>query len=255
MIAIRTEEISKQFGDLVAVDHVSLEIESGELFGMLGPNGAGKTTFTKMLATLLKPTSGYAEVWGNNVILKQDEVRRCVGVVFQDLSIDDKLTGRENLDFHARMYGMRGEVRASRIAEVLDLVDLTDKADIQLEAYSGGMQRRVALARALISQPGLLLLDEPFIGVDELTREKLYELLESIIYQSRIPCLFVTHNVYEAVYLADRIAVMTQVPATIADVLTVNIPRPRKPRIRNESKFINLVEKLRGLLSSNGNKI
>ena len=106
MKAIRTEDLTKLFDDLVAVDQVSLEIEPGELFGMLGPNGAGKTTFAKMLSTLLKPTSGYAEVWGNDVTLKQDEVRRCIGVVFQDPAIDDQLTGWENLDFHARMYGM-----------------------------------------------------------------------------------------------------------------------------------------------------
>ncbi len=109
MKAISTRDLTKCFGNVVAVDRVSLDIEPGELFGMLGPNGAGKTTFAKVLSTLLRPTSGYAELWGNDVTLKQDEVRRCIGIVFQDPAIDEQLTGRENLDFHGRMYGMSRE--------------------------------------------------------------------------------------------------------------------------------------------------
>ncbi len=208
MKAIRTDGLTKRFGDVVAVDHVSLEIEAGELFGMLGPNGAGKTTFAKMLSTLLRPTSGYAEVWGNDVTLKQDEVRRCIGVVFQDPAIDDKLTGKENLDFHARMYGMSREVREKRIAEVLDLVDLTDKADIQLEAYSGGMQRRLEIARGLMHRPKVLFLDEPTLGLDVQTRRHIWEYVKELNRRERVTVFLMTHYMEEADYLCRRIAII-----------------------------------------------
>ncbi len=208
MKAIRTQDLTKRFGDLIAVDHVSLEIESGELFGMLGPNGAGKTTFAKVLSTLLKPTSGYAEVWGNDVSLKQDEVRRCIGIVFQDLSIDEKLTGRENLDFHAKMYGMSRQLRKERIDEVLDLVDLTAKADIQLEAYSGGMQRRLEIARGLMHRPKVLFLDEPTLGLDVQTRRHIWEYVQELNRREGVTVFLMTHYMEEADYLCDRIAII-----------------------------------------------
>jgi len=208
MKAIKTHDLTKSFGNLVAVDKVSLEIEQGELFGMLGPNGAGKTTLAKMLSTLLKPTSGYAEVWGNDVTLKQDEVRRCIGVVFQDPSVDDKLTGRENLDFHARMYGMKRELREKRIAEVLDLVDLTEKADIQLEAYSGGMQRRLEIARGLMHRPKVLFLDEPTLGLDVQTRRHIWNYVKTLNRKEDVTVFLMTHYMEEADYLCRRIAII-----------------------------------------------
>jgi len=208
MKAIKTEDLTKRFGELVAVDRVSLEIKQGELFGMLGPNGAGKTTLAKMLSTLLRPTSGYAEVWGNNVTLKQNEVRRCIGVVFQDPSIDDKLTGRENLDFHARMYGMEKELREKRIAEVLDLVDLTEKAHIQLEAYSGGMQRRLEIARGLMHRPKVLFLDEPTLGLDVQTRRHIWDYIKTLNQKEGVTVFLMTHYMEEADYLCNRIAII-----------------------------------------------
>jgi len=208
MNAIKTEGLTKSFGNLVAVDKVSLEVEEGELFGMLGPNGAGKTTLAKMLSTLLKPTSGYAEVWGNDVTLKQDEVRRCIGIVFQDPSIDDKLTGRENLDFHARMYGMKRELREKRIAEVLDLVDLSEKADIQLEAYSGGMQRRLEIARGLMHRPKVLFLDEPTLGLDVQTRRHIWDYIETLNCKEGVTVFLMTHYMEEADYLCGKIAII-----------------------------------------------
>ena len=208
MEAIRTKDLTKRFGDLVAVDRVNLEIGQGELFGLLGPNGAGKTTFAKMLSTLLKPTSGYAEVWGNDVTLKQDEVRRCIGVVFQDPSIDEKLTGRENLDFHARIYGLKKELRERRIAEVLDLVDLTEKADIQLEAYSAGMQRRLEIARGLMHHPRVLFLDEPTLGLDVQTRQHIWNYIKTLNRKERVTVFLMTHYMEEADYLCQRIAII-----------------------------------------------
>jgi len=208
MKAVKTEDLTRNFGDLVAVDRVSIEIEQGELFGMLGPNGAGKTTLAKMLSTLLKPTSGRAEVWGNDVTQQQNEVRRCIGFVFQDPSIDDKLTGRENLDFHARMYGMKKELRKSRIAEVLDLVDLNEKADFQLETYSGGMQRRLEIARGLMHHPKVLFLDEPTLGLDVQTRRHIWEYIKTLNRREGVTVLLMTHYMEEADYLCNRIAII-----------------------------------------------
>jgi len=208
MKAIKTEGLTRRFGSLVAVDKVSIEVEEGELFGMLGPNGAGKTTLVKMLSTLLKPTSGYAEVWGNDVTLKKDEVRRCIGVVFQDPSIDDKLTGKENLDFHARMYGMKKELREKRITEVLDLVDLSEKANVQLEAYSGGMQRRLEIARGLMHRPKVLFLDEPTLGLDVQTRRHIWDYIETLNRKEGVTVFLMTHYMEEADYLCGKIAII-----------------------------------------------
>jgi len=223
MKAIRTEDLTKSFGDLIAVDKVSLEIEPGELFGMLGPNGAGKTTFARMLSTMLKPTSGYAEVWGNDVTLKQDEVRRCIGVVFQDPSVDDKLTGKENLDFHARMYGMKRELREKRIAEVLDLVDLTEKANIQLEAYSGGMQRRLEIARGLMHHPKVLFLDEPTLGLDVQSRRHIWDYIKTLNGKEGVTIFLMTHYMEEADYLCGRIAIIDR-----GRIITLDTPQNLK---------------------------
>jgi ABC-2 type transport system ATP-binding protein len=208
MKAIKTKDLTKKFGDLVAVDRVSLEIEQGQTFGLLGPNGAGKTTLAKMLSSLLTPTSGYAEVWGNDIVSKRDEVRRCLGMVFQDPSIDDKLTGRENLDFHARLYGLKKDERERRIAEVLDLVDLKEKADIQVEVYSGGMQRRLEIARGLMHRPKVLFLDEPTLGLDVQTRRYIWDYIKRLNQDEAVTVVLMTHYMEEADYLCDRIAII-----------------------------------------------
>ncbi|UCC96045.1 MAG: ABC transporter ATP-binding protein [Candidatus Omnitrophota bacterium] len=239
---LQVNNLCTGFNKTKVLSEINLTIDNGEVVALMGPSGCGKTTCIKSIADLIS-------IWSGEVCLDIPSEKK-FSVMFQWPLLQPWLNAKENIEMPCLIEHKKCDSEV--LIEAVGLAGSEYKYPWEL---SGGMQRRVALARALVSQPGLLLLDEPFTGVDELTREKLYELLESIIYQSRIPCLFVTHNVYEAVYLADRIAVMTQVPATIADVLTVNIPRPRQPRIRNESKFINLVEKLRGLLSSNGNKI
>jgi ABC-2 type transport system ATP-binding protein len=178
--AIKTENLTKKFGDFIAVDNLSLTIEKGEIFGLLGPNGAGKTTTIKMLATLLQTTSGFAEVWHHNILKEQDAVRRSIGIVFQDPSIDTELTGIENLDFHARMYGLNKEERGKRIAEVLDLVELNDRANVFVKFYSGGMQRRLEIARGLMHYPNVLFLDEPTLGLDAQTRHRIWEYIKRL---------------------------------------------------------------------------
>jgi ABC-2 type transport system ATP-binding protein len=162
--AIAASGLSMRFNGFLAVDGVDLRIEKGELFGLLGPNGAGKSTIIKMLTTMLRPSAGSAAVWGYDVTRERDAVRSSIGVVFQDPSVDSQLSGRENLDFHGRMYGMDRKTRAERIAEVLELVDLTEKADVLMEDYSGGMQRRLEIARGLMHHPSVLFLDEPTLA-------------------------------------------------------------------------------------------
>ena len=206
--AISLRSLTKRFGDLVAVDSVNLEIAKGELFGLLGPNGAGKTTLIKMLTTMLRPTEGEARVWGHNVAKERNEVRSSIGVVFQDPSIDNMLTGRENLDFHGRMYGMDGSLRKKRIDEVLELVDLTDKADIKMEDYSGGMQRRLEIARGLMHHPKVLFLDEPTLGLDAQTRRYIWKYVEEMNAREGVTIVLTTHYMEEADYLCDRVAIV-----------------------------------------------
>jgi len=206
--AISLRGLTKRFSDLVAVDRVDLEIAKGELFGLLGPNGAGKSTLIKMLTTMLRPTAGEARVWGHDVAKERNEVRSSIGVVFQDPSIDNMLTGRENLDFHGRMYGLDSALRRRRIDEVLDLVDLTDKADIKMEDYSGGMQRRLEIARGLMHHPNVLFLDEPTLGLDAQTRRHIWKYIENMNAQEGVTIVLTTHYMEEADYLCDRVAIV-----------------------------------------------
>jgi ABC-2 type transport system ATP-binding protein len=170
MDAITVNNLCKSFDGFTAVDNISFAVPNGELFGLLGPNGAGKTTTINMLATLLKPTSGDAWVGGCSVAADRDGVRRSIGIVFQEAALDNRLSGRENLQFHAMMYGIGREERKNRIAAVLELVELSDRADILVEKYSGGMKRRLEIARGLIHRPKVLFLDEPTLGLDTQTR-------------------------------------------------------------------------------------
>jgi len=177
---IKTENLTKKFNDFKAVDSVSFTVKQGEIFGFLGPNGAGKTTTIKMLTTLLNPTNGSAEVAGFNIIKQRDEVRKKIGIVFQEPALDNELTGRENLDFHARMYGLDKKFRKTRIDEVLKLVDLEDKKDDFVKNYSGGMKRRLEIARGLMHHPTVLFLDEPTLGLDAQTRRAIWEYIKKM---------------------------------------------------------------------------
>ena len=200
--------LTKKFGDVTAVDDIAFAVASGELFGLLGPNGAGKTTTINMLSTLLPPTSGRAEVAGFDVTTARDSVRRSIGVVFQDPALDGKLTGRENLEFHAMMYGMGKPERAERIAEVLKLVDLVDKAKILVENYSGGMKRRLEIARGLIHRPRVLFLDEPTLGLDAQTRRHIWDYIKKLNQERAVTIILTTHYMEEADYLCGRVAIM-----------------------------------------------
>jgi ABC-2 type transport system ATP-binding protein len=208
MDAIRVENLTKQFHDLTAVDHISFSVPEGELFGLLGPNGAGKTTTINMLSTLLKPTSGRAEIAGFDVAKSRDDVRKSIGIVFQEPALDGKLTGRENLEFHAMMYGIEKNERKRRIDEVMKLVDLTDRASALVEKYSGGMKRRLEIARGLIQHPKVLFLDEPTLGLDAQTRRHIWDYVKKLNRERKVTIILTTHYMEEADYLCERIAIM-----------------------------------------------
>jgi ABC-2 type transport system ATP-binding protein len=206
--AIETSELTRRFNGLVAVDRLSISVERGEVFGLLGPNGAGKTTTISMLCTILKPTSGSARVNGFDIVKQDMQVRKSIGIVFQDPSIDDRLTGRENLYMHANLYGVPPGEQKSRIERVLKLVELENRADDILRTYSGGMRRRLEIARGLIHYPRVLFLDEPTIGLDPQTRGHIWSYIEDLRKAHDITMVLTTHYMEEADRLSDRIAIM-----------------------------------------------
>ncbi|WP_287585280.1 ATP-binding cassette domain-containing protein [Candidatus Borrarchaeum sp.] len=206
---IEVRNLTKVFDKTIkAVDHINFEVEQGEIFGFLGPNGAGKTTTISMLATILKPTEGNATICGHDIIKEPDTVRRCIGIVFQDPSLDDRLTGRENLDFHARLYRIQRDLRKKRITEVLELVNLTEQADRLVETYSGGMKRRLEIARGLMHYPHVLFLDEPTIGLDPQSRRAIWSHIERLNKEEDITIMLSTHYMEEADHLCARIAII-----------------------------------------------
>ncbi len=226
MNAIEINNLSKHFDKLKAVDKISFSIKKGEMFGLLGPNGAGKTTIIKMLSTILSPTEGGANVWGHDIHGEPDEVRRAIGIVFQDPAIDDYLTGGENLDFHARMYGMKKDIRKKRINTVLKLVNLVDKTDVLVKEYSGGMKRRLEIARGLMHYPKVLFLDEPTLGLDAQTRRAIWEYIKKLNREEKITIILTTHYMEEADYLCNRVAIID-----MGKVLAIDTPDNLKETI------------------------
>jgi len=208
MKAIRADNLTKIFSHVVAVDHISFEVEEGEVFGFLGANGAGKTSTIMMLATALNPTAGTATVCGYDIVRERDKVRESIGIVFEELSLDINLTAKENLDFHARLYHLPSRVREERVSQALDLVDLKDRQDTLVKYYSGGMQRRLEIARAMLNAPRVLFLDEPTLGLDVQTRRLLWDYVKKLNEEHGTTVLLNTHYVEEADYLCHRIAIL-----------------------------------------------
>jgi ABC-2 type transport system ATP-binding protein len=208
MAIIEIRKLRKEFNGLVAVDDVSFSVNKGEIFGLLGPNGAGKTTIISILATILKPTSCDATVCGFDVCSNPNDIRRCIGIVFQDPSLDEKLTAHENLDFHARMYGMSSGERERKIKEVLMMVDLQDRAGSLVETFSGGMRRRLEIARGLMHHPKVLFLDEPTLGLDPQTRQAIWKHIVELKKRYGVTVILTTHYMEEADRLCDRIAII-----------------------------------------------
>ena len=208
MRAISVRDLVKKFGDLRAVDGISFDVRKGEIFGFLGPNGAGKTTTINILVTLMRPTSGEAYVAGYNVVEEPVKVRERIGIVFQDPSVDRNLTGWENLYIHGLIYGLRGEELRRRIEESLEFAELTKFKDVEVKNYSGGMIRRLEIARGLMHEPEILFLDEPTIGLDPQTRAKIWEYVERLRNEAGVTVFLTTHYIEEAERLCDRVAII-----------------------------------------------
>jgi len=206
-LAVQVRGLEKRFGELVAVDGVDLEVRRGETFGFLGPNGAGKSTTISMLCTLLEPTGGQAFVAGHDVVAESDEVRRNIGLVFQDVTLDTYLTAEQNLRFHAQLYGVPAEEIDPRMQQVLELVGLWERRKSEVGTFSGGMKRRLEIARGLLHSPRVLFLDEPTVGLDPQTRASIWEYLDSLRKQEDLTIFLTTHYMDEAEY-CDRIAIM-----------------------------------------------
>jgi ABC-2 type transport system ATP-binding protein len=207
--AILAKGLTKRYnGDILAVNDLELEIKKNTIFALLGPNGAGKTTTISMLNTLVVPTSGSARVLGFDIVRQAEQLRRQIGVTFQEIVLDPDLTGRETLDFHARLYGMGKAERSEKIAELLKLVELDEAADRYAKTYSGGMKRRLELARGLITDPKILFLDEPTQGLDPQNRTKIWEYIRSLKANTETTLLLTTHYMEEAEALADRVGIM-----------------------------------------------
>lgn len=206
--SIEIINLCKKYDDLIAVDNISLSIRRGEIFGILGPNGAGKTTLLMMLSTLLKPTSGRALVNGFDVITQPSKVRQSIGMVFQDPSSDELLTGYENLKLHALLYNLPLKLINKKIDEVLKLVGLENRKHNKVKTYSGGMRRRMEIARGLLHQPEILFLDEPTLGLDPQTREHIWQYIESLSQKTSMSIVLTTHYMEEAEKLCSRVAIV-----------------------------------------------
>ena len=204
---IRVENLVKKFGELVAVDDISFNVSPGEIFGFLGPNGAGKTTTINILCTLTRPTSGRAVLNDFDVLRQQSQVRHSIGLVFQDPSLDERLTGIQNLRFHAMVYNVPATVRDQRIEQVLRMVELWDKRNNIVRIFSGGMKRRLELARGLLHHPKVLFLDEPTLGLDPQTRNHIWEYILELRRHEGTTIFLTTHYMDEA-EKADRIAII-----------------------------------------------
>jgi ABC-2 type transport system ATP-binding protein len=205
---IRIRNLVKKYGNLTAVDDLTLDINENEVFGLLGSNGAGKTTTIHMLATLLRPTSGTAIVNGYDIVGQPAKVRASIGIVFQAPTSDDILTGYENLHLHSMLYSVPRHTRRQRIDEVLELVGLTERKHDQVKTYSGGMRRRLEIARGLLHKPRVMFLDEPTLGLDPASREHMWKYIKRLVDEEKVTIILTTHYMEEADMLCDRIGII-----------------------------------------------
>ncbi|ASI13958.1 DrugE1 family ABC transporter ATPase [Candidatus Mancarchaeum acidiphilum] len=235
--SIHVSNLVKRYGDFTAVDGISFDVKEGEIFGFLGPNGAGKTTTVHILTTIIDKTSGDAYVSGFDVSKHKDEVRSKIGIVFQDPSIDDRLTGYENLELHAMMYGIDKETRKRRINEMLEMVELSDKANVVMSSYSGGMRRRLEIARGLLNEPKVLFLDEPTVGLDTQTRRHILEYVKKLNEKYHLSVLLTTHYIEEADYLCDRVAIIDH-----GKIIVCDTPQKLKEGLHGDIVKISLKE-------------
>lgn len=230
MNAIETTDLTKKFGKLTAVDSVNINVEQGEIFGLLGPNGAGKSTIISMLCTIMKPTSGTALVNGYDIIKQPSQVRKSIGIVFQDPSVDDRLTGKENLEMHADLYGVPESEMNQQIDKVLELVELSDRSSDFVRNYSSGMRRRLEIARSLVHTPKVLFLDEPTIGLDPQSRDHIWSYIQELLKTEDLTIILTTHYMEEADKLCDRVAIVDH-----GNVVALDKPESLKEKLGGET--------------------
>ncbi|HSA73139.1 MAG TPA: ATP-binding cassette domain-containing protein [Nitrososphaeraceae archaeon] len=233
---IIVKNLVKKYGDFYALNGLSFEVNENEIFGLLGPNGAGKTTLIHILATLLKPTTGGAVVNGYDVLHDATKVRGSIGVVFQAPSSDDILTGYENLKIHALLYGIPRGIREKRISEVLKLVGLEGRKNDQVKKYSGGMRRRLEIARGLLHHPKVLFLDEPTLGLDPQSRESMWAYIKEIVIEEKVTIILTTHYMEEADLLCDRIGFISN-----GKIIALNSPSNLKQEMGGDIVKIEFV--------------
>lgn len=233
---IIVKNLVKKYGDFYALNGLSFEVNENEIFGLLGPNGAGKTTVIHILATLLKPTTGGAVVNGYDVLHDATKVRESIGVVFQAPSSDDILTGYENLKIHALLYGIPRGTREKRISEVLKLVGLEGRKNDQVKKYSGGMRRRLEIARGLLHHPKVLFLDEPTLGLDPQSRESMWAYIKEIVTEEKVTIILTTHYMEEADLLCDRIGFISN-----GKIIALNSPSNLKQEMGGDIVKIEFV--------------
>ncbi len=226
---IKIKNLTKTYEKLIAVDNLNLDIEQNEVFGLLGPNGAGKTTVIHMLATLLRPTSGSATVNGHDIQKEPARVRSSIGIVFQVPSSDDLLTGYENLKLHSMLYGVSPDEREKRIADALELVGLTERKNDEVKKYSGGMRRRLEIARGLIHRPKVLFLDEPTLGLDPSSRETMWGYIQKLVREENLTIILTTHYMEEADLLCNRIGIIDR-----GKIIALGTPHELKSKIHGD---------------------
>jgi ABC-2 type transport system ATP-binding protein len=227
---IEARGLTKKFDGLVAVNGISFSVEHGEIFGLLGPNGAGKSTTISMLCTIQKPTAGTAIVNGYDVVRSPAHVRKSIGIVFQDPSVDDRLTGRENLQVHANLYGVPKSEQKKQIDEVLDLVELQDRADNLVREYSGGMRRRLEIGRGLIHFPKVLFLDEPTVGLDPQSRDHIWSYIRKLMKYEDLTIILSTHYLEEADRFCNRVAIIDH-----GDIVALDTPHNLKEELGGDT--------------------
>ena len=251
--AIEVLDLSKKFEGFTAVDHLSFAVEPGEVFGFLGPNGAGKSTTIKMLCTLMQPTAGTARINGFDVQRNPSDVRNSIGIIFQDFSLDDRITAEENLRFHCMIYHVPRPERRARIQGVLEMVDLVDRANIKVRSFSGGMKRRLEIARGLLHRPVVLFLDEPTVGLDPQTRQNIWEHITALRREHGVTVFMTTHYMDEAEY-CDRIGIMDH-----AQLIALDTPHALKAslggdhvrlRSADNQEMIRLLEQQFGVVAT-----
>jgi ABC-2 type transport system ATP-binding protein len=257
MFAVEVENLVKRFGDFCAVDHLSFNVARGEIFGLLGPNGAGKSTLIRMLTTLVPPTEGTARVNGFDVVTKANEVRQSIGVIPQAMTSDLDLSAEENMSIFAKLYGISREKRRQTINELLKAVDLEQWADKPVKTFSGGMRRRLEIARGLVHEPKLFFLDEPTTGLDPVSRVAVWEMLAKLKQERDLTILVTTHYMDEADKLCGRIAIVDHGKLVALDSplkLKASVPGKNIIEVSFVQKPPGLIEKLKALTDVAGVK-